>query len=158
MLKINTLDIRHKSGVYKIKPLLMKEYIKSKIFIVDEDIFSLNIYEQHIKNIGFLNVHSFTNATDCLNSLYQQPAIIFIEHVMSNANGIEVLKKIKAFNPDIYIVSISGESNCSIETDLLQCGVFEYIQKGEGDLKSITSVLDSIYNVQLFLSRTHNLS
>lgn len=124
-----------------------------KIFIVDDDIFCREIYEQHLKNVGYTDITSFDNGQDCINHLTEEPDIIFLDHRMEPLDGIEVLKKIKRFNPDIYLVLISGQEDMQVAINALKYGAFDYIIKGENDLEMINSILKKILNVMEMLKK-----
>lgn len=119
------------------------------IFIVDDDIFSLAVYEQHLQNLGYKNITTFLNGTDCLNNITKNPDVIFLDHDMGDLNGFEVLKKIKRHNPDAFVVMVSGQENVSVAVDSMKYGAFDYIVKGEAEEDKITSVLIRIASLQL---------
>lgn len=118
-----------------------------KIFIVDDDPFCLGMYQQHLVNAGYKKPRTFSNGQDCLNRLTEQPDIILLDHQMEPYNGLEVLKKIKRVNPDIYLLLISGQDDMQVAINALKYGAFDYIIKGDGDLQKITQVLEKIEGV-----------
>ena len=124
-----------------------------KIFVVDDDKLCLNIYEQHLLNLGYTDVETFDNGTSCLNNLIRQPEVIFLDHGMDILNGIEVLKKIKRFDPDIYVVFISGQEDIETAVNSLKYGAFDYIVKGAHEAKRIKQVLDKINEVRELLKK-----
>lgn len=124
-----------------------------KTFIVDDDPFCAGLYEQHLTNNGFKNVSCFYNGQDCINNLTEQPAIIFLDHSMVPLNGLEVLKKIKRFNPDIYTVLVSGQEDMQVAISALKYGAFDYIIKGDKDLEMMDVVLQKITNVMDMLKQ-----
>lgn len=115
-----------------------------KIFLVDDDVFSLSLYEQQVRNIGYQNVTTFDNGTACLNSLTQQPDVIFLDHGMDILNGLEVLKKIKRFNPNIFVVFVSGQEDIETAVNSLKYGAFDYIVKGHNEIHKISAVMGKI--------------
>lgn len=129
----------------------MKANTDLKIFLVDDDVFSLTIYRQHLRNLGYKHIAVFENGLDCLNSLAQQPDIIFLDHQMDQLNGVEVLKKIKQFNPDIYVVFISGQSDVQTVINSLKLGAFDYIVKDNNDTGKMEEVLNKINEVKELL-------
>jgi polysaccharide export outer membrane protein len=124
---------------------------KIKIFLVDDDLFCLNLYLQGIKNLGYTNVSSFNNGIGCINNLDQNPDVVFLDHNMDNLNGFEVLKKIKSFNPNIYIVMVSAQADIKTAVNSFKYGVFDYIVKGDNELKKIENVLLRITEIQNIL-------
>jgi two-component SAPR family response regulator len=45
----------------------------------------------------------------CLEALINEPDIIFLDQIMGSVSGIDMLKAIKRFIPDIYVVLASGQ-------------------------------------------------
>jgi DNA-binding NtrC family response regulator len=125
-----------------------------KIFLVDDDVFSLNMTEQHIRNLGYEQVTTFSSGTDCLNNLDKKPDVIFLDHNMDVLNGFEVLKKIKRVDPNTYVVMFSGQENLKTAVDSLKFGAFDYIIKGEDEAAKIADVLQRICNVQEMLKKS----
>ncbi len=115
-----------------------------KIFLVDDDPFCLQIVEQHLKNHNYQDITLFSNGTACLNNLTSQPDIIFLDHGMDILDGIEVLKKIKRFNPDIFVVFISSQEEIEIAVSSLKYGAFDYIVKGNNELDRILQTMTKI--------------
>ena len=131
----------------------MENTNKFKIFLVDDDHFCLNLYEQHLNNLGHTDVTTFDNGTACLNSLTKNPEIIFLDHNMDVLNGFELLIKIKRFNPNIFVVMISGQENMKTAIDALKYGAFDYIIKDDQEAEKIENVLQRITEIQKELSK-----
>lgn len=107
----------------------MALYPDMKIFIVDDDIFCLTLYEQFLRNLGYSDMISFNAGDECLQQIKDQPALVFIDYNMEGMNGIDVLKKIKAFNPQIIVYIISGQENSQVAKEALQQGAQDYVVK-----------------------------
>lgn len=133
----------------------MNKLKQLKIFVVDDEIFYLNILEQHISNLGYEQVTAFSNGTDCLNQIAENPDVVFLDYNMDTLTGYDVLKKIKRYNPNIYIVMISGQENIKAAVDTLKHGAFDYIQKGEMEEQKIEQVLDRILDVKDLLKQSN---
>jgi polysaccharide export outer membrane protein len=125
----------------------------NKIFLVDDDSFSLNLYTKILENLSFNNVATFTNGTLCLQKLNQKPKIIFLDYHMDDISGFEVLKKVKRFSPNIFIVMLSGQDNMKIAIDALKYGAFDYIIKGDNEADKIRKVLERIEAVEEQMKR-----
>lgn len=115
-----------------------------KIFLVDDDLFCLKLMEQAIRSSGYHDIHTFENGSDCLNNLTEEPDIIFLDQMMGSVSGVEVLKAIKRFNPDIYVVFVSGQQQVEVAVESLKFGAFDYIVKNETQRVKLSSVLEKI--------------
>ena len=132
----------------------MENINKFKIFLVDDDHFCLNLYEQHLINLGHTDVTTFDNGTACLNSLTKNPEIIFLDHNMDVLTGFELLKKIKRYDPNIYVVMISGQENMKTAIDALKYGAFDYIIKNNKEADKMEDVLLRITKIQKEISKS----
>ena len=113
-----------------------------KIFLVDDDPFYLNILEQCVRISGYSNLSCFQDGHSCLNQLHERPDVIFLDYSMGEMTGYEVLQKIKRFDPNIYVVIISGQDQIGPAVDSLKHGAFDYIQKGNNEDEKIKKVLE----------------
>jgi FixJ family two-component response regulator len=74
---------------------------------------------------------------------------------MDNLNGIDVLKKIKRFDPNIPIVFLSGQKEISIAVNALKYGALDYIIGKENvDEERITECMTKVSPVQRSLDST----
>ena len=115
-----------------------------KIFIVDDDAFCVNMHEQYLLNLNYNTISCFSNGNDCLNNLNQNPDVIFLDYNMDGITGLEVLKKIKRYNPSIYVIMVSGQQNIKIAVDALEYGAFDYIIKDNLVYDKMTLIMNKI--------------
>ena len=113
-----------------------------KIFLVDDDIFCLTLYKQFLNKLGYTAVQSFTSGDDALDNLSERPDIAFLDYNMEGLNGIDVLKKIKEFDPNILVYLISGQANPAIAAISHQEGAVDYIIKSSIDPLKIKGLMD----------------
>ncbi len=126
-----------------------------KIYLLDEDLFYTNLFQQHLLNLGYIDIKSFSNSMDCFDHLNPAPDIIFFDHGVDFLKGLEVLKRIKRFNPDIYLIFICSADDVETVIQSLKYGAFDYFVKGENDSKNIEMVLTKIYRVRELLQKNN---
>ena len=122
----------------------MALYPDLKIFIVDDDIFCLTLYEQFLRNLGYTNITSFTAGDDCLQQIKEQPALVFMDYNMEGMNGIEVLKKIKAFDSHIMVYIISGQEISLVAKEALQYGALDYVIKSSLSPEKMNAIMKRV--------------
>ena len=122
----------------------MPTYPDLKIFLVDDDIFCLTLYEQFLRNLGYTNVKSFNAGDDCLAELKEQPDLIFLDYNMEGLNGIEVLKKIKAVDPAIMVYIITGQESSVVAVEAIKNGAMDYIVKTSLSPDKIGLVMEKV--------------
>jgi DNA-binding NtrC family response regulator len=131
----------------------MKNNTALKIFLVDDDKFCLSLYQLHLSNLGYNDVSLYNTGVECLNDLTIQPDVIFLDYNMDLYNGLDVLKKIKRFNPDIYVVFLSGQENLETAVNSLKYGAFDYLVKNDDVQQNIAKTLFKINQVKKMISK-----
>ena len=105
-----------------------------KVFVVDDDpVYSMMIGET-LKRHELLEFTYFTNAEDCVSSLHERPDIITIDFHLPDANGLELLSKIKKFDTGIYTILISGQKDLEVVVEAYKMGATSYLIKNEDTL------------------------
>ena len=132
----------------------MKTKDKLKIYVVDDEVIYLNLFEQLLLNEGYKDITTFENGDDCINNLQHNPDVIFLDYNMDNLSGYDVLKKIKRFDPNIYVVIISGQEDIKPAVNTLKHGAFDYIQKGDDVELKIPEVLSKVFKVSEAISNS----
>lgn len=133
--------------------ILMKPVTIKSIFIVDDDPFWAQMLEQILHNNGYPDVHIFGNGTDCLDNLHREPELILLDYSMNTLTGLEVLRKIKRFNPDISVVFVSAQEDIEVAVSSLKYGAFDYIVKSEAGITRLPKVLERLAEVQAMLAK-----
>lgn len=128
------------------------------VSIIDNDPFCRILYRQHIHNLGYSHVSTFSDEQACLNRLTassttEVPDIIFLDYCQEHMGSLDILRKIKRFNPDIYLVVLSGYEDRQLANDAIKCGAFDYIIKGDNDVDKIDEVLQKIEHVITLLQQ-----
>ena len=123
-----------------------------KIHLTDDDLFCLKMYELHLTVLGYKDIKLHLDGNACLNHLGETPDVIFLDYGIDETDGCEILKKIKAFNPDIYVVFICSPENIEQAKYSLKYGAFDFILKGEHDLDEIKRILTTIKEIKQLLS------
>ena len=119
------------------------------VFVVDDDPIYRALYKKYLLNLGFEKIEMISNGQECINRLVENPDIILLDHQMTPIDGLETLMKIKRFNPNIYLVYLSGQANMKVTIDALKYGAFDYIIKSNKlEEEQIALVINKILNVK----------
>ncbi len=127
------------------------EQKRERIFLVDDNQLSLQHYRHYLNTQGYQNVRCFSSGVACLDAIMEVPDVIFLDYGMEVLNGIEVLRKIKRFNPDIYVVFISGQSDVRVAVKSMKYGALDYIVKGDDDCSRILQSLEKVEKLRKLL-------
>lgn len=125
-----------------------------KIFAVEDD----PVYTKFIAYVLGLNpefeVQYFETGQSCLNELQQLPDIITLDYTLPDMSGEEVLKQVKATDPNVHVIILSGQEDISTAVDLLKLGAYDYITKDE---ETKDRLLNSINNARKNVSLLNEL-
>lgn len=122
-----------------------------KIFILDNDTSTRDRYSNHLKNMGFVNIFQFNNITDCLSKLSHQPNIIIIDQGNEPQQNIDVIKKIKGYNPDIYVVYVTDKNQLQFALQAQRNGAYDFFIKGQNEEYMINELFNRIINIMNLL-------
>lgn len=114
-----------------------------KIHIVEDDIVFGKIIEKALSQDDGYDVTLFTSGEELLNNLHQNPDIVSIDYHLPVMNGLQILKKVKEYNPNIAVIILSGQENVEVVVEAYDHGANRYIVK---DDKSIVELKNSIKN------------
>ena len=111
--------------------VIMKNSKSFRIFIVEDDLWYSQLLEYQLVLNPDYEVTKFHSAKDCLARLHENPAVVTLDYSLPDGTGIDVLKKIKSFNPEVAVVIISGQEDITTAINLLKEGAYDYIVKDE---------------------------
>lgn len=131
----------------------MANKLESKIYVVDDDPFCLAAYDKHLRAQGYLDVSCFLCGGDFLEQLADEPDIVLLDHDLGDMTGLEVLKEIKRFNTNIFVIFASASQQPDLAAASLKNGAFDYIIKDEHVLEHITNTLNKLYVVKDYLKK-----
>ncbi len=123
------------------------------IFIVEDDVIYQEIVRNELEQKKFNNVEVFSSGVDCVNNLYKMPDIILVDYNLDNTmDGIQLLKKIKVFNPNIQVLMLSAQEKLDVAINSMKYGAYDYIIKNDVAMKRIGFMVDKINNLNQLLS------
>lgn len=128
----------------------MSQEQKIKIFLVDDDIVFLKLLQIEFLEHADLVVETFTSGEQCLEHLSKLPDVIVLDYhldgIDKNAmNGIEVLDKIKAFNPDIPVIMLSGQDKIDVAIKCMHHRAYDYVVKSETAFLRLRKIISTIF-------------
>ncbi len=126
------------------------------IFVADNNPMRLAIYRQLMKNNGFTNVSLFGNSEDCIERLDGAPNVVFLDHDITPADGLETLSQIKKHNPNILVVYMAYYAELHIVVKALDNGAFDYVIKGGEESEKVASILHNISSIFALTTKRKN--
>lgn len=102
---------------------------QEKILIVDDEKILCRSLKMDFEESGYQVKISNTGeqALEFLSDFY--PGVVLLDLRLPGINGIEVLKKIKGFDPDIAVIIMTAFGDTKITVEAVKCGAFHFINK-----------------------------
>jgi DNA-binding response OmpR family regulator len=85
--------------------------MSEKILIVDDERMILELTSMVLSSRGF-DVSVADNAPDSYELIErEQPALVLLDFMMPEVNGLDALKEIRARFPDTYVIMFTGKGS-----------------------------------------------
>lgn len=134
---------------------IMKQEIKKKTFIVDDDPFWTAILVEILQSLGYTNISTFKNGEECISHLHLNPHLVFLDHQMEDMDGLEVLRQIKEYYPGIGVVFCTAHENLSVAVEAIRYGSFEYLLKANSNRREVETIISQMKEAQVFADRIY---
>ncbi len=118
------------------------------IFIVEDDKIFQELLKQKLNSLNAGPIEVFQSGEECLNSIYKNPKIVLLDYNLGNMDGLEVLKRIKSYNPDIHVILLSGQEKLEVAINTLKYGAYDYVIKNEVTFKRIEQLIGRITKLE----------
>ncbi len=126
-----------------------KSNIDKLIFIVDDEPSIRKLLTHWVKNQWGYNVATFENGLDMMKELDQNPALILLDIMLPDSNGVELIPKIKRFNPNLPIIMLSAQGSIEVALESLRQGAFDYFPKPIDSNRIEPAIKNAINNYDL---------
>lgn len=101
----------------------------AKILVIDDERSIRNSMKEILSFEGH-EVALAENGMEGLTAVKQEkPEVVFCDIKMPKIEGIEVLKRIKEFTPEIPVIMISGHGTIDTAIDAIKNGAYDFIEK-----------------------------
>lgn len=122
------------------------------IHLVETDFNYANQIKTSLAKNNFRNVTLYTNEEDCLEDIKKKPQILITAYHLKKLNGLQLIKKIRSQNPNLYSILISDDfqnDNLKVYDERFLQLVDKYIIKGMDDIEELLEAVsnnDELYN------------
>lgn len=121
------------------------------VLIIDDEIKIRSLLARILELEGF-TVLQAQNASEGLKVLAQQDVLVVVSDVkLPDANGVELVKKIKALKPFVEVINLTAYGTIADGVLAIKNGAFDYLTKGDDNDKIIPLVYKAIAKAELQL-------
>ncbi len=118
--------------------------MKGKILVVDDELNIRNIISEILTDEGY-EVILAENAKEAeKNFYYQNIDVVFLDVMLPDKSGMEVLKSIHEDFPIIPIIVISGHGDIRMAVEAMKLGAFDFIEKPLSTERILTSIKNAL--------------
>ncbi|MBA3664705.1 MAG: response regulator [Bacteroidetes bacterium] len=104
-------------------------------FIVEDNSVYTYFLNESLKDEGNFNITTFENVNQCIASLDDRPDIIVLDYYLERGvTGFDAYKTIRQKYPKLPVVILSAQDDVQVAADLMEAGVYEYIEKKDKDV------------------------
>lgn len=107
------------------------------VLCVDDDQQFLDLVETRLeRSFDRIRAETTTSVDDAIAALEDDVDCIVTDYRMPEANGLELLKRIRTADADVPVIFFTGQGSEDIAADAIRAGVTDYLQKG-GDESTV---------------------
>ena len=117
---------------------------KLKVFLVDDDPLSRSYYWQILSQENYGDIEVFESGAMLKDHLLDKPDIIFLDYLLADTTGSELLKSINEYCPEAITIILSGQQDLEVIVNLMNNGAFDYVIKGKNDVRKIKTIKSKI--------------
>ena len=116
-----------------------------RFFVVDDDRHYARLLSYRIDKAADHEVSVFHCGEDALDALEADPPdLVLLDIMMPGLGGMETLRRLKLFKPDLPVVMISAQGTADVAVEAMQAGATDYITKGTDDLVKLDVVVKGL--------------
>ena len=114
----------------------------TRFFVVDDDRHYARLLSYRIDKAKDHEVHVFHSGEDALDALDRlRPDLVLLDIMMPGLGGMETLRRLQLFEPDLPVVMISAQGTADVAVEAMKGGATDYITKGQDDLVKLDAVV-----------------
>jgi DNA-binding response OmpR family regulator len=126
----------------------MKKQDQVKIFIVEDEPFFANLINYDLEANYYDGIKVFFTGEEAVENLPLNPRVVILDHQLPGMSGLDVLKKIKAYDPNIHVIFLSGQSGANVAISAFKMGAHDFIIKNETAFDEVRALLKKIFSEQ----------
>ena len=103
-----------------------------RILVVDDEPDLVTILTKYFSEAGYA-VDAAAHGGDALIAVsHYRPDVVVLDVMMEGLNGVQVLERIRALDPAIRVIMISGSNDASLKPTAMEMGAFAFVTKPVG--------------------------
>src|ERR1700748_1210749 len=114
------------------------------IFVVEDNLIYQSLIAKELEVISN-TLHFYTNGESCLTELDKRPTVIVLDYNLDGEmNGLDTLQRIRAINPEVYVILFSSQKGLNTKEVFLQYGTFDFLEKNSLSLRTLRQMVNCV--------------
>ncbi len=115
-----------------------------KLLVVDDEPDIVKVLTKILEISGY-EVCTAGNGVEALQAVKDHnPELVLLDYMMPDINGLDVLRGIKSYSEDIYVVMVTGRGSEEVAATVMKSGASDYIIKPFEKNQILTVVKDTL--------------
>lgn len=119
------------------------------IFIVDDEPAIQKLITHWVRNEWEYNVRTFSNGTELLENIHENPDLILLDIMLPDLSGTEILKLVKRTNKHLPVIMLSAQGNIDVALECIREGAFDYFPKPVDKNRLKPAIINAIKSYDL---------
>ena len=116
-----------------------------RVFIIDDDPLFCKLLTRAVLEVNKdTEIHEFHSMEDAIKEVRSKPDIVFTDHFLPGANGLETLPELRAQLPKSRLVIISSHTKVSSAVRAFRDGADDYFVKDSNLISHVKTFLNEI--------------
>jgi len=116
-----------------------------RIIIAEDDAWYSELLSYHLALNPDYEVSVVSTGKELLEQLHTNPAVVTLDYALPDANGSELLQRVKRELPHTEVVIVSGQQDVSTAVQLLRDGAYDYVVK---DVEAKDRLWNTVNNIR----------
>ncbi len=100
-----------------------------KILVVDDEQDIVKVLSKILELAGYEVISAFNGAEAMQSARDGNPQLVLLDYMMPDMTGLEVLKRIKEYSDEIYVVMVTGRGSEEVAASVMKAGASDYVIK-----------------------------
>ena len=117
-----------------------------KVAIIDDELEVLSMIERFLQRGGKYKTQTFSNPVSALAQIDNNFDVILLDFMMPQMNGLDVLEKIMAKNPNQKVIMMTAFSTLDKVLKSHKFGAIHYLMKPFDSLEALEKKISEVLN------------
>ena len=100
-----------------------------RILVVDDEEDITSVVEEHFTALGYDVDVAHGGAAALIRAAAQRPDVVLLDVTMPDVSGDEVLNRLRAIDPTVAVVMLTGNADEDLARSFLRRGALDYVAK-----------------------------